>query len=156
MSTPVIESIAQNVLAAISDITVANGYNQTLTATRPTRIGYSLDNPPNDLDAYIRQNDPTKDDNSPLGVIDWTQPFQVDVFVIDSDSATTPIDTRLNAVIADIQKKIIADPTRGGLAINTTLDEPGLFYDADTRWAGVIVEFTVRYRVNDTDPYTQA
>ena len=153
MSTPVIENIAANLKDTIAEITVANGFNQTLSAVRSRRNDFS-DISPDDLTVLIVQMDEDKLDSA-IGTYEWDQHFLLMTFVIDSDTSITPIDTRRNQVKSDIIKKIKETASRGGYAIDTKI-QPSAMFDDGEGFCGVAVEIAVHYRVDEDDPYTQA
>lgn len=154
MSTPVLENIAANILTAINEITVGNGYNQTLTAYRPRRVDFS-DVTPGDLKVIVKQDDPELSDGTLINVQCWDQPFTIWALVIDSDAATDSIDTRRNQVRSDIEKKLMVDPTRGGYAYETLI-MPSVEFDDGGGFTGIAVNIIVKYRTRITDPYTKS
>ena len=159
MSTPIVEQIAQEIDARIAEITTANGFNQDLTPLRPTRLNLEGDVAPTDGTVVILQEDPSEDDeNSTDGnaaIKAWVQSFSLAAFVIASDATTTAIDTRINQVRADIEKKLTADITRGGLAIDTRIRPPRMFNEAPQA-TGIVINVDVHYRTREDDPYTAA
>jgi len=152
MSTPIIEQIAVLIAADIDAITVANGYNQDLVAVRPKKVDF--ESAWDDLTVLVSQDTTVKDGQMSNGMQQWRQTFFATAIVIDSDTATTAIDTRLNQVAADIQKILMADDTRGGKAIDTIMIG-SVSFDDDDGLTGVNVVFDVLYRSAITDPYTQ-
>lgn len=157
MTTPIIESIAANVETTLDGITVANGYNQTIVAYRPRRIDFS-DTPPADLVALIIQTEAEfSDENRAQTHAQWRQYFEVYVEVIDSDTATTTIDTRCNQVAADIMKALMVDPRRGksdGSVIDTRIEGYSFIDPENGNISGVHVVFSVLYRTSITNPYS--
>lgn len=153
MSVPVIENIAANLKDTIAEITVANGFNQTLTAARSRRNDFN-DVSPDDLTCLIVQFEEERLDSA-IGTYEWNQHFLLTTMVIDSDASTDPIDSRRNQVKSDIIKKLRNDPTRGGYGFDTDILASGMFDDGEG-FCGVAVEITVHYRVEEDDPYTQA
>ncbi len=151
MSVPILEKIAVNLLAAINEITTDNGWNQTLTAKRPKRINLD-DEITEDLTAIIQQENPVKGQET-NSTIEWHQPFAIQTIVIDSDAATTPIDTRLNTIRADVEKKVGEDITRGGYARDQRIMDPVIF--DGPKFTGIAVNIVVIYRTLYGDPYTQ-
>ena len=149
--SPIVELIAQDLLATVNGVTEANGYLQTLTAVRPKRVNAEADIT-GDLCVLIEQDDPEQ-----VGVNgnvqEWRQTFAVQAFVIDSDAATVAIDTRINFVLADLLKAIMADHTRGGYAIRQEIGDIDRFIYAG--YSGVAVSLEVHYRTTYGDPYTQ-
>ena len=152
MSTPVIESIAVDIAAVIAAITTDNGFNQDLTAQRPRRQDFS-DVTPEDLLCLIVQNNASAEGGA-VGCATWKETFEICVFVIDSDDATDSIDTRRNAVAADITKKLNEDITRGGYAYDTQIIDRAMFNDGEGL-SGVVVTVEVSYRTLLNDPYTK-
>jgi len=152
MSTPIIENIAENIKTAINEITVANGYNQTLTCIRPRRNDFS-DVSPDDLVVLLVQEGEEKDPTV-ISAETWMQTFSAMAMVIDSDKATVSIDTRINQVRADITKKLMVDAKRGNYAIDTIMLGSDKFDDGEG-FTGIAVKFAVKYRTKYEDPYTQ-
>ncbi len=149
--TAVIEQIAAEIETAINEITVANGFNQTLTAIRPRRldfVGILL----NDGKVFIWQGDHNAVENPASMAAEWLVEFSIGALIIDSDAETDSIDTRLNDVAADILKKLKEDHTRGGFAIDTLF--PSIAKIDTEEVSGVIVTITVHYRTQYADPYT--
>lgn len=145
---PIVEKIAQNIEAAINLVTVANGFNQILTAVRSRRVDFSDVTPSDGIVLLVMGGE-----EQPEGVIgcqEWIQGFELVCFVLDSDRSTDAIDIRKNKVRADLQKKLKADPSRGGLAIDTELAPSSQFED------GIAVGIKVYYRVDMYDPYELA
>jgi len=156
---PIIERIAQDIQAAVAGITQAAGYNQDLVCKRPARLGLEGDVSPADGVAVLVQDDPQPDEaHSNYGNPDrmaWLVTFEVDACVVPADADDTPIDTLLSRVRADIEKAVMADETRGGLAVWTKpLGSMRFAYDAGL--PGIAVQFQVLYRTPSTDPYTSA
>lgn len=156
MSNPIVELISDDIYDAINEITVANGFNQTLIAYRPKRDDIG-DVVPEDLKVLVIQGD-EEDGEITMQVgmwKEWQQPYVIMALVIDSDSSTDPIDTRKNQVRADIQKKLMVDPSRGGYAIDTTILPSESIPENDKGWTGINVYVVVKYRTKIDDPYTQ-
>ena len=154
MTTPRIEYIAVNIEAAVNAITTANGFNQDLVAVRPKRNDFS-DIVPEDGKVLIWQADEEQAGEQAISTQQWIQPFVLIAIVLDSEDAGTSIDTRLNQVRADIQKKMREDIKRGGYAFDTIL-LPCAKFDDGEGFTGIAVEIAVHYRVNDDDPYSAA
>jgi len=153
MSTPIVEHIAANIATAIGQVTVANGFNQDLVAIRPKRLDYGQDLTPRDGHVLVMQGAEAKE-TRPTGGESWAQTFILWALVLDSDQATNSIDTRINQVRADIHKKLMEDPQRGGYALDTELVGSDIISDG-RGFSGIALEITVHYRTKDDDPYTQ-
>lgn len=153
MATPITESIAVNIATAINAITVANGFEQNLTAVRRRRLDFS-DIKPEDLKVLIIQAEDELPDEEAVGSNEWLQVYFLEAFVIDSDSAATSIETRTSKVRDDIRKKLTEDTTRGGYAIETMLRAAVPFDDGEG-FTGIELEIAVHYRTQWNDPYTK-
>ena len=152
MSTPVIESIAENIKTAINEITTEAGFNQTLSAVRPKRTDFLAESW-DDLTVLIEQGQ-CEELSGGMNYKMWRQHFVLMAIVIDSDIATDSIDTRENQVRADIEKKFAVDINRGNLAINTDFHGAIPFKAEDGANSGIAIEISVDYRTLETDPYT--
>ena len=149
---PILEQIAANVKTTIEGITAANGYQQDLrSVTRPVRNTIP---DTRDLSVEITQGDAEPDIECPHMFVQWIQTFAITAFVVNSDTATAPIDTRINTLRADIEKCLRVDPSRGGLAIDTTIGPP-LIYEEPGAFTGIVIIALVRYRTLEDDPYSQ-
>lgn len=159
MANPIIEQIALKIAEAVNAVTVANGFNQTLTAVRPKRLHLESDLAA-DNTVFIRQEAAAADsDQLTTEQITWTQGFVLTALAIDSDTETDSIDTRLNKIAADIQKQLSsASYTRlgglaGGLLFRSVEVAAYLFGQS---YAGVDITLDVLYSTDYADPYTQS
>ena len=150
MSTPITEYIAENILAAINAITIANGFNQTLVAIRRKRTDF-YDVAPETNKVLIMQ---VEDDElvKPAGLAAWSQKFLITAIVLDSDDATDSIETKMSKVRDDIRKKLCEDTTRGGYAIDT-INRAAAPFDDGEGFTGIILETDVYYRTLFENPY---
>jgi len=153
MSVSILEYIARNIEADINLITTGAGFNQTLIAHRPRRIDF-LDQSWNDKDVIIKQAETAKLSDEAL-MTDRRQTFEITVIVIDVDSETDSIDTRINAIQADVEKKLYADLTRGGYAFDTSVESAVMLNPNDGGPGGITITITVDYRTKTGDPFTQ-
>ncbi|HIJ70655.1 MAG TPA: hypothetical protein HPP87_04740 [Planctomycetes bacterium] len=152
MSTPIIENIAANVAAAVGQVTVANGYNQDLTAVRPRRVDFS-DIVPEDRLVLVMQTDNEPTASQFTGTKQWLQTFELQALVIDSDEAIGSVDTRINQIVSDLRKVMRVDPHRGGYAMDTICGADSRFDDEG--FSGAVIEMGVLYRTRVDDPYSQ-
>lgn len=151
MATPITENIAENIKAAINLITTANGFNQNLSALRRRRLDFS-DVMPEDLKVLIIQAEDEEPERKPVGANAWLQVYFLEAFVIDSDTATASIETRMSNVRDDIRKKLTEDVTRGDNAVDTILRAATPFDDGEG-FTGIELEIAVHYRTQWNDPY---
>ena len=64
----------------------------------------------------------------------------------------------IEEILPTVQQKMVADYTLGGLTIDvqeSNVHEPFPLTESQTE-AGVVLEYAVRYRVNRSNPYSQA
>ena len=149
MSTHIRESIMQNILTAVQGITVAAGYNNTVTAERWKRQG----NPLAAVPYVVVYAGP--EDKSPGPDPQTTCEFTVilDVWMqLDDDSATLP-DAALSSLILDIEKAVMADHTRGGYAEDTQIINNVPFESVEGHsYFGTIITLQITYKHKTTDP----
>jgi len=153
MSTPVVETIAVKIAALVDGVTVAAGYNQTLTAVRPKRIHLEGDIN-TDGTVIVEAEDAVIEQDSNTHII-WRQGFALQALVIDSDDATAALDTRLNQVRSDIEKKLMAGDNWQLDGLGEILLKSAIKFIADPEVAGIAVNIDVLYEVNKADPYSQ-
>jgi hypothetical protein len=154
VSVPLIETISEHIKTTIASATAANqaGNQQAFVAVRPNRLQF-VQTAWDDLTVLIDRMD-AEEGKGGYGAKEWRQYFGLSAFVIDSDSATTSIDTRLNEVEASIIKKLLEDTSRGGKAINTHWHASTPFVDEQGRMSGILIMISVDYRTAGNDPYT--
>ena len=153
MSTPLVEQIGVKLEEAINAITEAAGFNYDLTAVRPKRIHLEGDIN-TDKTVIIEQESAIKHQQS-SDTITWLQGFTLQALVIDSDTETEAIDTRLNKIRADIEKQLTGATYQDcdGLADGILLKDPEKFLTEDC--SGIAVNIDVVYTTEYDDPYTQ-
>lgn len=151
MATPILEHIAQFLEDSINSITVANGFNYTLSAVRNKRM-FLEDEPFADKSVYIWQ-----DESENLGQgLSTTSKRKVDQEYIiwaigtDDDDATVSIDTKLNKIRADIEKKLCEDPTCGGYAKHLDIVSTMITDEPET---GVVILIRINYIIQWNNPY---
>jgi hypothetical protein len=157
MSTPIIETIAANIKTTIDAITTDAGYNQTLIGHRPRRVDF-IDQNLDDKDVLIVQTDmESSDEERPITSAQWRQHFDIVAYIVDPDTSTETIDTRINQVAADIMKALMVDPNRGftdGSVVDTTIHKAAMLVDESGVTTGVVLDISVLYRTKFNDPYT--
>ena len=154
MAEPVVEIIAAEIAAKIAEVTTDNGFHQILVAVRDKRVAYR-DQAPVEYTVLLVQEDEEEWGEQPNTTKAWEQPFALQAIVLDNDSDTTAIDIKRNRVRADLQKKLMEDPTRGGNA-NDTIVKPSVLFNDGKGFSGIQVNIVVNYRTKITDPYTRA
>jgi hypothetical protein len=153
MAEPIIELIAGNIKTAINAITVANGFHYDLTAYRPIMEDFT-DVAPVDGMVLLWQGE--DDDVGPdtTQIQHWDQIFILEAIIRQSTGDTDALDIKANRVVADIRKKVMEDPTRGGHATDTR--PQGAFKAKGDGFCIMVISIGVNYRTQLTDPYTAA
>ncbi len=151
-TTPIIDLIADNIATTVNTVTTVNGDNYTLNAHRPRKK--DIKTPWEDLEVLINQ---VESDalTTELQRKNWRQFFWIVVFLRDSDEDTDPIDTRRNRIVADIQKKLTVDLTRGNFARDTNFHGGTTWDSNDGSLGGIALKISVDYATKNNDPYTK-
>ncbi len=148
MTTPINESIMLNVEALINTITIANGYNQDLTALRSKRVDYQFSPPENGVTLITWNGDTEKDDTNFTDT--WI--MEISIFSIVAPSAESDdIDPLFAQVSADIDKALKIDTQRNSLAMDTRVisKQP----QDSTIGEGINIIVEIDYRTDVGDPY---
>ena len=153
MAEPVVELIAANIAAAINEITTGNGFNYTLSCHRAKHFDF-LNKSWKDLDVIVKQLERTKASDENM-ISRWEQSVVIAAILLQPESSSTPIDIKNNRVAADIEKKLMTDPYRGGNADDTGVDSVVPFKIA-TGQTGIWMEITVYFGTVENNPYTKA
>jgi hypothetical protein len=149
---PIVEQIAQHIVASLNNISVAGGFHNDVVVERFRRQGQrARDN----LLVVMQGDEAAADDSPPQGRLEWVQPYAVICYVTEHESGDA-IDQRINTIRADVQRALLIDPKRDGLAIDTLLRPSEIFPpEAGGGFSGVTVFIDVHYRVEFADPNTQ-
>ena len=111
---------------------------------------------PAHLLAVIFQNPADRVDDAAVGTDEWVQQYAIVVYVVPLEGDQTPVDSYSNAAFGAISKALMADPYRGGLALNTVVQAPLFFPAVAGEFAGLTFNFDVQYRAAIDDPFTPA
>lgn len=164
---PICERISQAIAAAVSTVTVANGYQQDLALQgdgtrchRPATVGDFDRDPPGQYAAQLIEEPPARQDEGDGDRGDnlralWSQTFNVDVFYHPSDAATAPVMQVLARLWADVVKAVMLDPQHGGLAERTEAAGPQFEMAVNSGAIYATAPFEVFYRADVDDPYSQ-
>ena len=160
MSVAISEQIARELLTRLERLEVASAYNTTASeVVRPVRLGGFT---PKDLQIVLTQDSPVRNEeidcpgNPPR--LGWDIQFNIRCHVMPSETSSTPVDDIINTMSADVVVAVCQDSnwqTMDSLAINSQwLTHENI--DGDGSFDGVNIPLVVTYRVDETDPYTQA
>ncbi len=151
MPTPLIESILDDVVTQCKTIdTDSDYYNTVLTVERISKSAFSRVNFPGIAVGCISES---KSEGN------FGQTFstaEILVVVTDRVQIGSDGDEALSKLAADVEMAVMADHTRGGIAINThvtKIDRDWPLDRADNLWL-VSLTFQVDFRHSRTDPST--
>jgi hypothetical protein len=149
MTEPLIERIAADLETTLRKVTVSNGYHQDVAlVARPTRLGgVALQ----DRLVLLGQGEPTEAE-APDGFKAWLQPWPTLLVSRPSEKDATPADTLVNRFRCDVEKALMEDPTRGGLALDTIIEPYENVVNDSGVLEGVVVHAVVFYRHRTGDP----
>jgi hypothetical protein len=161
MADPIIEKIAQDVLAIIQTATITNGYNANYTVERRNqRADAEKDNHVIIHQMYVDSLQDNAGDDV-VGGRTYRQTFWLHTYVVESEGSSTPIDNRINIARSDIEKVMLSDPqfldsarlTPSGTVIDTRIMPPETW--DDPRYEGITVVVEVQYRTAYEDPFKE-
>lgn len=157
---PVVERIAVALLARLGTITIAAGYQQTVTGVLRAKSGAGIT--PGHLKVIVIQKDAEKaDDYSFPGnppAQGWLQPFEVNLLIRPSDGSTTADDETLGKFYADAVKAITTPQSTwhnwGNLAVNSEWQATTSSITEAAQHVIRALTLNVHYRTSENDPYT--
>tara|TARA_R110000824_G_scaffold69330_2_gene178749 strand:- start:4992 stop:5477 length:486 start_codon:yes stop_codon:yes gene_type:complete len=158
MATAIPELIASVLQTRLQQITVANGYEVTVSeVVRPTR---ESDIQPKDnqiifsLAELTRTTELDCQGNPPAYA--WTQSYNINAVLRPSEKSLTPSATLQNTIMADMTKAITAGAAwwkMGGNAMNTIFASSDTYDATDGSSAGVRIVLQVVFRAAANNPY---
>lgn len=162
MSEAVVERIAAWLVTAIGEITVANGYQQTLTVARPGDLE-AVDAAIADLTAIVGLEDPEPAGPRTRAGYRWWQPFGIVVYLVGRGGTDVTIDKRINRVRSDIEKRLGAELAAAAgprslcsdLADDIELRGAEIWQDEENQATVLLIRVAILYGVSAASPYTQ-
>lgn len=162
MSEPIVEQIALWLVDALTDITIGNGYQQTLTVSRPGELFDDSDTLA-DLSTIVAIEDPESVGPRTTAGRRWRQPFTIATFLLGAAGTALSTDTRINRVRSDIEKVLGTEQaTAAGpgsicnsLADDIQINAPQILTDPETQAVLLISNVSILYGVSAASPYTQ-
>jgi hypothetical protein len=156
MADSVHEQIMKQIQATLEGITIANGFGHTMVSVqRFLQQGQTLAETP--VCVLLEGEDSVKQEGPLAGAYSLTsRTMMVSVVAIHQEDTETDARSAsevMNAIVLDIQKALQADPTRGGLALDTSEIGVGEL-NSDEGQPEIIqtVAFSISYRHRRTDP----
>ena len=152
-SGPIKEQVVTAILAALAEISAANGYRcDGVTITRPRRTGERFS--PKHLGISLVQGDEVRDEeNENSSMHAWRLTVFLDLCYRTSEASAVAMDTGLNLLEADVRQALMADWRLGGLGWITL--GPSVPAAGESGLEATSIELAVRYRTQYTNPYTQ-
>lgn len=141
MADPICELVSQNILTTLQGITGASAIRRGQSPA-----------PMQDLQIVLEDGDDRYLDSQFTGKTDYEREYLIWGEVLEAETSSTAIDTRLNRLRSSIEKALLADTTRGGYARNTRIDSVLKAWDEAGNIAGILVIAIVHYRITETDP----
>lgn len=150
--------ITSELIAALQEITIANGYKFDVGLVEQQR--YFMDDLRSGDIPYIQLCGPwcSPIEQSQLQDLhNLTYIINLRVNGSDIDESDNPLNQLYRNYISDVQKAVMVDVHLGGLAEDTEINEYG--YDMENRdgidWYFLTQEITVKTRINIFDPYNR-
>jgi len=144
----------KNIQAALAAITVANGYANTMNAVERVLQRGQSSQPPM---CYVIEGDDDANQGPIFGPDSLlSRHLQVGVVLVvqqDEEIDARSASEAMNSLIADVQKKMQEDFSRGGLAVNT--EETGVSpvqIEEGLPILSATVAYRIAYRHRRTDP----
>lgn len=132
--------ILQNLLAVLGAIATTGGYNLNVVRVLDRKpLPARLD--PLPLAAVIAGADKSR--ALPCNLLEHTAAFEIAGYVDVPFGTETA--TRAGLLLADLQRAVLADPSRGGAAIDTLISKSRCTPDKNDGIAAVSLNITVRY-----------
>ena len=144
------EQILENIKSTLETIRVANGYaNDIASVQRWLQKGNTFRLIP----CIIINAGPEEIEQTPNPLVTCKFTVYLDVFVRQEETDTISTDALLNSLLGDIEKALMVDYTRAGLAENTNIKSNMTFEAVEGQPnAGIVVELEIIYQHLITDP----
>lgn len=158
----VIEQILRAIATRLALITVAAGKSVTVSEVyRPLATGSDWHPKPDSITLVVSRERPAEVDHrenaGPYYLEYWWQPVDAICLPATSDTSATAIDTLLSNFAGEVEEAILSDVhwTTGSVALACDTRKDGReVLDAGKGCDAIAVQFSVKYRVKDTDPFT--
>jgi hypothetical protein len=150
MSDSVREKILENIRTTIATVTIANGYVNTLASVqRWKQIGNSC----KDIPCVVIVEDSENKKPVPNPNFSCILPVDILIYTRQEESDTRSTGTLLNSLLADVEKVLMVDVTRGGYAHDTNItgNDPFPTVPGEPA-AGIILNIEIEYQHTQTDP----
>lgn len=155
MANTIRELIFQNIKTTLQGILQRSGYENTIDADNVILIhGKKDDSAYKEPIIYIYPG--TERTNLEKGEkgYDYNElEVQIEAFIRGTKDT---MNTNINKMLGDLKKSLGADPTRGGVAIDTIfVGSEAFLTDLTSEKAGIVLVLEIHYEHKYGDPYTQ-
>jgi hypothetical protein len=152
MSLSIRENILANLKTTLEGITAAAGYTHTMAGVSRWS---SKSNETRQTPCIVINSGPEEKLQQPNPQATCRLTVYLDVWMRSPDTDTTASDTYLSSLLADVEKAVMADHTRGGYAENTAVVSAVPFETVDGQPVfGIVVEVLITYKHSITNPYS--
>lgn len=154
MADSIREKIVKNVVSALQAITIANGFDVDVAAVLRFRRGILQVNEFPTLLVNVEGEDivPGPVGLNPIGT--YTSDMRIVIACYIRQHETTAEEA--NKLLANVQKKLMEDSTRGGDAVDSNFTSSEDFIDDESEpRGGVSLVLEVKYRFLRKDPFTK-
>lgn len=144
------ENILEDIRTTLADITTANGFNNTIVSVqRWLQRGNDITLVP----CIVISSGPEDKQPAPNPLMTCKLAIYLDVYTRQAESDTQATETILHSLLGDIEKALMADYTRSGLAQETNFRGNTLFQAVEgSPHVGIIIELEIIYQHNQDDP----
>lgn len=150
MSESIRELILKNLKTTMQGITVANGYNYTIASVQRWE---SKGNNYAAVPCIVINSGPEDKEEGPDPQTTCKFTVFIEATYRQDDDSTENSDSIISKLLADIEKALTVDITRGNNAENTKILGNILFETTEgERSFGVIINLEILYRHKNTDP----
>ena len=150
MSDPVSirELILRNVVTVLEAISTANGYQVNVQEVFRVMV---VNSNVTEYPAIVVVPESETKTETPLLCYQTKMIINLECYVDELENVSEEV----NILLADVEKALMVDHTRGGNAIDTTLIGADFIYGEDTKPYGVaIAMIEIVYRTRTTDPFS--
>ena len=153
MANTILEQIAQKIKTELLELKTAGTVADVI---RPVRYGKA---PSFVHNLLILEQGPERVDeevtNPSFGLLYRVQRFRVICCVSLAETSSDAVDTHINNMVGNVQKKLLENRTWTGLAADTIL-LPVVLFPSSATIDGAWVDVDVHYRVAENNPFAQA
>jgi hypothetical protein len=150
MPSSVRELILSNLETVLSGITTVGGYENDIASVQRWK---QRGNPLKDVPCIIVTAGPEDKKKGPNPLVTARLKVYLELYSRQDETDANATDTILNSILKDIEKALYADVTRGGVAVDTDVQEVVPFgAEVGNGHSGLIIGVEILYRHLATNP----